>query len=224
MVYISATLYILILIKYTEPYKTLYNPAQDSFPHWKAAVLPCVIFSFFIHMLGSGYDNLTFLEWAWTFSIMLESVAILPQLIVLRKYRLVENLTGKFIFFLGIYRIFYMLNWVHRARTQHLYRHQPLVYICGFIQTALYLDFFYQYSRISRLTRHCRSDRTTGNDDGDDETEGLLFESEREMVTRRSTTESLLTNADHSLSLLENLSSIPDGGDTQQRRRSPESL
>lgn len=48
----------------------------------------------------------------WTFSIYLEAVAILPQLIVLQRYSVVENLTGHYIFFLGAYRGLYILNWV----------------------------------------------------------------------------------------------------------------
>jgi ER lumen protein retaining receptor len=221
VVYIGATLFTVTLIKCTEPYKTLYNPSQDSFPHWKYAVVPCVFLSFVVHMIGSISDGFGFnlQEWAWTFSIMLESVAILPQLVVLRKYRLVENLTGKFVFFLGIYRVFYALNWMHRAKTQRWYRHHPLVYICGFVQTVLFLDFFYQYSRISRLTRCCKDGRNGDADNNNDEMEGLVFESEREMVTRGSTGQSLLSNTDHSLSLLEESISSVDT-DAQQRRRS----
>lgn len=48
----------------------------------------------------------------WTFSIYLEAVAILPQLIVLQRYSVVENLTGHYVFFLGAYRGLYILNWV----------------------------------------------------------------------------------------------------------------
>ncbi|KAG7361559.1 ER lumen protein retaining receptor [Nitzschia inconspicua] len=217
LVLISATMYIIILIKYTEPYKTLYNPSQDSFPHWKFAVLPCVVLSFFVHMIGSKLDGFSFIEWAWTFSIMLESVAIIPQLVVLRKYRLVENLTGKFVFFLGVYRVFYALNWIYQVNTHMFVRHRPLMYICGFIQTALYLDFFYQYCRISRLTRHCKGDPTTDDNEDDEEMDGLLFESEREMVNTGFTAQSLLSNTDHSLSLRNEPSA---SADAQQRRQS----
>jgi ER lumen protein retaining receptor len=228
IVYIVATIYIVILIRYTEPYKTVYNPSQDSFPHWKCAVLPCTMLSFIIHAYGSGrnIDAFSLLEWAWTFSIMLESVAILPQLVVLRKYRLVENLTGKFMFFLGLYRFLYGLNWIVRARTERFFRHHPLVYVCGFLQTLLYVDFFYQYCRISRVSRCCKTDRTSGDEavDHDDEMDELIFESDRELPTRSPAGQSLLSNIpDHSLVLLEESMDVPEE-DVHRRRPTTENL
>ncbi len=81
----------------------------------------------------------------WIFSIYLEAVAIMPQLIVLRRYREVENLTGNYVFFLGAYRALYILNWIYRSYNEQFYQHNWVVYICGVIQTALYLDFFYYF-------------------------------------------------------------------------------
>lgn len=47
----------------------------------------------------------------------MEAVAILPQLIVLQRYSVVENLTGHYVFFLGAYRGLYILNWVRSLVT-----------------------------------------------------------------------------------------------------------
>jgi hypothetical protein len=203
------------MIKFTEPYKNVYNPSQDSFPHWKYTVLPCIFLSFIVHMMGSGIESFNFKEWGWTFSIMLESVSILPQLTVLRKYRLVENLTGKFMFFLGLYRFFYGLNWMVRAKTERFYRHHPLAYFCGVLQTLLYVDFYWQYCRISRLSRCCKDRRTA--DEDDEETEGLILESERELPPRR-TAEQLLQSNDHMMLLVLDESSSVAENDTQRRR------
>lgn len=41
------------------------------------------------------------LQVLWTFSIYLEAVAILPQLVLLQRTKNVDNLTGQYIFFLG---------------------------------------------------------------------------------------------------------------------------
>jgi ER lumen protein retaining receptor len=91
-VYIVSTATIIVVIKYVDPIKSLYNAEQDSFPHWKLCVIPCTILATSTLLIGSGLSGLnTMKELLWTFSIYLESVAILPQLIVLRKYRLVEN-------------------------------------------------------------------------------------------------------------------------------------
>lgn len=43
VLYISATAYIVYMVRYTEPFKTNYDKAQDSFLHWQFAVAPCVV-------------------------------------------------------------------------------------------------------------------------------------------------------------------------------------
>lgn len=37
----------------------------------------------------------------WTFSLFLEAVAILPQLVLLQRTRNIDNLTGQYVFLLG---------------------------------------------------------------------------------------------------------------------------
>lgn len=64
------------------------------------------------HCQSRAKQQFVYWQCLWTFSIYLEAVAILPQLIVLQRYREVENLTGHYIFFLGAYRALYILNWV----------------------------------------------------------------------------------------------------------------
>ena len=54
------------------------------------------------------------MEMLWVFSIYLEAVAILPQLVVLQRYGEVENLTGNYILLMGSYRALYILNWIWR--------------------------------------------------------------------------------------------------------------
>jgi hypothetical protein len=53
----------------------------------------------------------------WTFSIYLEAVAILPQLVLLQRTRNIDNLTGQYVFFLGydliFGAIFFCPNTVH---------------------------------------------------------------------------------------------------------------
>eukprot|EP01041_Mallomonas_annulata_P001239 gene1239-2406_t len=91
----------------TEPFKSNYEKAHDSFLHWQFAVLPCVVIAIITNLL-QGFD---LMELLWTFSIYLEAIAIVPQLIVLQRYRDVENLNGHYVFFLGAYRFLYILNW-----------------------------------------------------------------------------------------------------------------
>ncbi|KAF7840350.1 ER lumen protein-retaining receptor A [Senna tora] len=80
----------------------------------------------------------------WAFSIYLEAVAILPQLVLLQRSGNVDNLTGQYVFFLGAYRAFYIMNWIYRYFTEpHFSRW--IACISGVVQTALYADFFYYY-------------------------------------------------------------------------------
>jgi hypothetical protein len=80
-------------------------------------------------------------EVSWAFSIFLESIAILPQLILLHRTKVGENITGWYLMTLGAYRGLYILNWIYR------YMHEPhysawIAWVAGAVQTAFYADFF----------------------------------------------------------------------------------
>jgi len=85
----------------------------------------------------------------WTFSIYLEAVAIVPQLVVIHKFAatqngFVETLTSHYVFCLGGYRAMYLINWIYRFFTEPGYRNW-IVWIAGVVQTGIYCDFFYYY-------------------------------------------------------------------------------
>ena len=145
VLYIVATGSIVYTIRFQEPIKSTYDKGQDTFLHWKYAAAPCGVLSVVTHLIGSGFSDFSIIDLLWTFSIYLESIAILPQLIVLQRYREVENLTGNYIFFMGAYRALYIVNWIYRAHTEKNYKHHWVVYFCGVLQTILYADFFYYY-------------------------------------------------------------------------------
>ncbi|KAJ8601205.1 hypothetical protein CTAYLR_003261 [Chrysophaeum taylorii] len=140
--YVTSTAFIIYMIRFKEPYRSKYDKSQDSFLHWKFAVAPCAALALLVCLVKREKNPIDVL---WTFSIFLESLAIVPQLFVLQRYREVENLTGHYVFFLGAYRGLYILNWVYRSYYEQFYRHNWLVYVCGAVQTALYVDFFYYY-------------------------------------------------------------------------------
>ncbi|XP_062162401.1 ER lumen protein-retaining receptor A-like [Alnus glutinosa] len=89
-------------------------------------------------------EKFTFKEILWAFSLYLEAVAILPQLVLLQRSGNVDNLTGQYVFFLGAYRAFYILNWIYRYFTE-TYFSRWISCFSGLVQTALYADFFYYY-------------------------------------------------------------------------------
>lgn len=93
----------------------------------------------------------------WTFSIYLEAVAIVPQLILLQRHGEVENLTSNYVVMLGAYRGCYVLNWIYRAATEKAYHFIWLMFIAGMVQTALYVDFFYYYAIRCAFSLACLS-------------------------------------------------------------------
>jgi len=144
VLYIFTTSLVIYTIKVKEPIASTYDKAQDSFLHWKFGVAPCFTIAFITHLFQKGF-SINIMDMLWTFSIYLESIAILPQLIVLQRYREVENLTGNYVFFMGAYRFLYILNWIYRSYREPYYQHHFVVYFCGVLQTLLYVDFFYYY-------------------------------------------------------------------------------
>lgn len=145
IIYIGTTASIIYTIRFQEPIKSTYDKGQDTFLHWKFAAAPCAGIALITQLIANGFFKLDILELLWTFSIYLESIAILPQLVVLQRYGEVENLTGNYILFMGAYRALYILNWIYRAHTEANYKHHWVVYFCGVLQTLLYADFFYYY-------------------------------------------------------------------------------
>merc|ERR1711981_580586 len=83
------------------------------------------------------------MEVLWTFSIYLESVAILPQLFMVSKTGEAESITSHYLFALGSYRALYIVNWVYRYYAESFY--DIIAIVAGVVQTILYCDFFYLY-------------------------------------------------------------------------------
>ena len=42
----------------------------------------------------------------------------------------------------GVYRLFYIANWIYRSIQQIRFRHHFLVYAAGVVQVVTYADFF----------------------------------------------------------------------------------
>lgn len=91
------------------------------------------------------HERFTFIDLAWSFSVWLESVAILPQLFMLSKARKARSLTTHYIFALGLYRALYIPNWIWRWLAEDNKSFQKLAFVTGVIQTLVYSDFFYIY-------------------------------------------------------------------------------
>ncbi|CAO3647676.1 unnamed protein product [Cunninghamella echinulata] len=132
--FIVSSLYILFLMKVK--FKATYDASLDTFR---------------VEYLLAGAAVLALLtteayqvrETLWTFSIWLESVAILPQLFMLQRTGEAETITTHYLFALGAYRALYIVNWVYRYYDEQYVEY--IAWIAGLLQTALYSDFFYIY-------------------------------------------------------------------------------
>jgi len=142
LIFISSAAAVVCIMKFKSPYCDTYDKKYDSF--FLAYILvPCVILALAVNEYFSPTEIL------WTFSIYLETVAIIPQLIVVHQCAketggFVEILTSHYVFALGGYRALYCFNWVYRFFTEVGYR-DWIVWVSGVIQTAIYCDFFYYY-------------------------------------------------------------------------------
>jgi len=196
--YITATVGVIGAIRCTEPIKSHYNYEQDSFPHWKYCAAPCFGIAMVVHLMGSGREHYLDLGtnlymnpadgYFRTVSIFLESISNLPQLVVLRRYRLVEKWTDCFLLLLGTYKAWYIMDWWYSFTYERHYWQYYEVYLCEVVQILVFGDYFCQYCRVSRW---CGCHRGRGNnhnddeggddrDDDDDDDNALVFEMSRE--------------------------------------------
>ncbi|KAJ7570194.1 hypothetical protein O6H91_01G109700 [Diphasiastrum complanatum] len=139
VIFLATSFSIVWYIRSHKAVRRSYDKEQDTFRHY-LLVIPCFILALLVH------DKFNVREILWTFSLYLEAVAILPQLVLLQRTKNVDNLTGNYVFLLGAYRGLYILNWIYRFMMERHYR-QWITWISGVVQTALYADFFYFYIR-----------------------------------------------------------------------------
>ncbi|KAM7269950.1 hypothetical protein ACFE04_029164 [Oxalis oulophora] len=116
LIFLGSSFSIVWYIRQHKLVRRSYDKDQDTFRHW-FLVLPCLVLGLIIN------EKFSFKEVMWTFSLFLEAVAILPQLVLLQRTRNIDNLTGQYVFLLGAYRALYILNWIYRYFTEPHYVH-----------------------------------------------------------------------------------------------------
>jgi len=138
--YIWSSIYIIVLMtrvfaRTREREKAWKWGAYATAASMLAAPLVCLTFN--------GPRRTTFFEVLWTFSIILESVCVLPQLLLLRQTTVPTVIDSFYLVTLGSYRAFYILNWIYRSFTSS--KPDPISVIFGIVQTAFYVDFAWVY-------------------------------------------------------------------------------
>jgi len=127
----AATVYLMYV-----KFKATYDGNHDTF-RIEFLLGPCLLLALVLN------HEFSVMEILWTFSIYLESVAILPQLFMVSKTGEAESITSHYLFALGSYRALYILNWIYRYYSESFY--DIIAIVAGCVQTILYCDFFYLY-------------------------------------------------------------------------------
>ncbi|KCZ81488.1 hypothetical protein H312_01066 [Anncaliia algerae PRA339] len=128
---------ILIYIIKFKMYST-YEPLLDDFKI-EFLLLPSFLLSIFF-----SRKDFSVSEIFYNFSVILESLVIVPQLVQLQKMQESETLTSRYILLLGAYRLCYTLSWFV-IKLGSIRRVNDLMFACGIIQTALYVHFFFLF-------------------------------------------------------------------------------
>lgn len=164
--YILSSFYILFLML------RVYARTRERENAWKLggfSFLGSAILAPFVMMIFKSYWS--FVELLWTYSIILESTCILPQLLLLRQTTVPTVIDSFYLLMLGSYRGFYILNWIWREFDGDSRKPDAISIIFGVIQTAFYIDFFWvYYSRQRVKLRH------GGIVDADDMRRGWLLD------------------------------------------------
>lgn len=162
--YIWSSIYIIILMT------RIYARTREREKAWKWGAYAggaSLVAAPLVSLIFNGWTRSTFVEVLWTFSIILESVCVVPQLLLLRQTTVPTVIDSFYLVTLGSYRAFYLLNWIYRAFTPS--KPDAISVIFGFLQTAFYVDFAWVY-----WTRQRVKLRGGGIVDADDMRKGWL--------------------------------------------------
>ncbi|KAE8144917.1 ER lumen protein retaining receptor-domain-containing protein [Aspergillus avenaceus] len=146
--YIISSFYIIFLMM------NVYPRTRERERAWKLAMgsvaVSLVLAPILIPIFYGGYPHHWFTEIWWAFSIVLESVCVLPQLLLLRQTTVPTVIDSFYLLTLGSYRAFYILNWLVRGFGPEK-SWDPIADIFGVIQTAFYIDFAWVYYTRQRV-------------------------------------------------------------------------
>ncbi|OTB05614.1 hypothetical protein M426DRAFT_319600 [Hypoxylon sp. CI-4A] len=146
--YILSSFYIIIIMRW------LFPRTREREISWKlgAAVLMGSLFiSPFTMLIFEKQARWGFFTWMYDFSLILESVCVLPQLLLLRQTTVPTVIDSFYLLTLGSYRGLYILNWIMRGIDINDRGPNAVSIIFGILQTALYVDFFWVYYSRQRV-------------------------------------------------------------------------
>lgn len=136
--YIISSLYLIAIMQWVFP------RTREREISWKigAAILGgSFILSPFVMLIFERHRSAS--QWLWDFSTILESVCVLPQLLLLRQTTVPTVINSFYLLALGLYRFLYLLNWIYRGVDPTSRSPNAVSVIFGIIQTSLFIDFFW---------------------------------------------------------------------------------
>ncbi|KAF7162119.1 hypothetical protein CNMCM5623_007564 [Aspergillus felis] len=148
--YIFSSFYIIFLMM------KVYPRTRERERAWKMALGSVVLSLVLAPIVTPIFDDKElfkthwFTEIMWSFSIILESVCVLPQLLLLRQTTVPTVIDSYYLVALGSYRAFYILNWFVRGFGSENHW-DPIAMIFGILQTAFYIDFAWVYYSRQRV-------------------------------------------------------------------------
>uniref|UniRef100_A0A915E4A4 G-protein coupled receptors family 1 profile domain-containing protein n=1 Tax=Ditylenchus dipsaci TaxID=166011 RepID=A0A915E4A4_9BILA len=114
---------------FCKKYQVNYKKEDDNFP---ASIL-AVGCAFTALLLNQRFE---FLEIAWTFSIYLEAVALVPQLwMSFKQKEKVDPILAVYMIMMCSYRAFYIVNWIYRYNYESFY--DPIAFLAGTVETFI---------------------------------------------------------------------------------------
>ncbi|KAJ6504903.1 ER lumen protein retaining receptor-domain-containing protein [Mycena vulgaris] len=147
---VFVTRYLDVAMRFVSPYNTMFKVVyiiSAFYPNGLAGRRHFTHSGLPFSLLFNYQFNLT--EILWSFSIALESVCVIPQLILLRQTTVPTVITSRYLLALGSYRALYIPNWIWRYSYENMV--DSIAVVCGIIQTVLYLDFAWVYYSRQRV-------------------------------------------------------------------------
>ncbi|OHS95281.1 ER lumen protein retaining receptor [Tritrichomonas foetus] len=123
-----------------KPLKQTYDHRHDTF---RAVIVIVLAIPFALFTMPQK----TVPHFFFAYSLWVECVAIIPQLMLLGRTVKFDALDRDYVFFLAIYRLFYLLNWIYKMVTG-TGKTASVIWITGIIQTLVFSDFIYEYLKL----------------------------------------------------------------------------
>jgi len=165
--YITSSIYIIVVMRW------VYPRTREKEMAWKMGAIAtagALVLSPFAMLIFDGKVDWGIRSWLWEFSEILESVCILPQLLLLRQTTVPTVIDSFYLLALGSYRAFYLANWFKRGLDPNDRPPNGVSVTFGILQTLFYIDFAWVY-----YTRQRVKLRNGGIVDADDIRRGWLL-------------------------------------------------